>query len=56
MGYGKRAMESLSSFYSGDLLNLDEVQDEDMAESYAEASRVEKVRFRLLLAMLLSLT
>lgn len=43
MGYGKRAMESLSSFYSGDLLNLDEVQDEDMAETYAEASRVEKV-------------
>lgn len=43
MGYGKRALESLSSFYSGDLLNLDEVQDEDMVESFAEASRVDKV-------------
>jgi N-acetyltransferase 10 len=43
MGYGKRALESLSSFYSGDLLNLDEVHDEEMVESFAEASRVDKV-------------
>ncbi|KAJ9113821.1 hypothetical protein QFC19_000014 [Naganishia cerealis] len=42
MGYGKRALESLSSFYSGDLLNLDEIQDEEMTESYAEASRIDK--------------
>jgi N-acetyltransferase 10 len=45
MGYGARALESLNSFYSGDLLNLDEVMEEDSAETFAEAaSKVDKVR------------
>jgi hypothetical protein len=45
MGYGARALETLNSFYSGDLLNLDEVMEEDNAESFAEAAvKVDKVR------------
>lgn len=44
MGYGARALESLNSFYSGDLLNLDEAMDDDQAaaaggvESFEEAA------------------
>jgi N-acetyltransferase 10 len=45
MGYGARALESLNSFYSGDLLNLDEVMEEDSAETFAEAaSKIDKVQ------------
>jgi len=45
MGYGARALESLNSFYSGDLLNLDEVMEEDSAETFADAaSKIDKVR------------
>ena len=44
MGYGARALESLNSFYSGDLLNLDEVMEEDSVETFAEAaSKIDKV-------------
>jgi len=54
MGYGARALESLNSFYSGDLLNLDEVMEEDSAETFAEAaSKVDKVRHTSKLSTLL---
>ena len=48
MGYGARALESLNSFYSGDLLNLDEVMEEDTAETFAEAAtKIDKVSLLL---------
>jgi N-acetyltransferase 10 len=47
MGYGARALESLNSFYSGDLLNLDEVMEEDSVETFAEAaSKIDKVSWK----------
>lgn len=47
MGYGARALESLNSFYSGDLLNLDEVMEEDSVETFAEAaSKIDKVSLK----------
>jgi N-acetyltransferase 10 len=59
MGYGARALESLNSFYSGDLLNLDEVMEEDSVETFAEAAtKIDKVswqhvtiRFELVLTL-----
>lgn len=50
MGYGARAIQSLASFYGGELLNLDEVHDEVEEVSFAAAAKVDKVRpeaFRL---------
>lgn len=44
MGYGARALQALNSFYAGELSNLDELPEEDPAESFAAASRFEKVR------------
>ncbi|WWC88412.1 uncharacterized protein L201_003323 [Kwoniella dendrophila CBS 6074] len=39
MGYGSRAIEALNSFYSGELYNFDDVQ-EDMGESFEDAAKV----------------
>lgn len=44
MGYGARALDALQQFYSGDLLNLDEVMEEDLGDAYADGSKVDKVR------------
>lgn len=43
MGYGSRALRILDSFYSGQLLNLDEAQKKNGAESFVDASRVPEV-------------
>lgn len=43
MGYGARAIESLNSFYSSELFNLDDVPA-DMGESFEQAARVDLVR------------
>ncbi|GAA5987747.1 hypothetical protein JCM11641_006516 [Rhodosporidiobolus odoratus] len=40
MGYGKRAIQALNSFYSGELLNLDEVTTELEIETFADAAKV----------------
>jgi N-acetyltransferase 10 len=42
MGYGARALESLNSFYSGDLYNFDDVPA-DLGESFADAAQVQPV-------------
>ncbi len=41
MGYGSRALQALNSFYSGELLNLDEVQQELELETFEDAARVD---------------
>lgn len=43
MGYGARALESLNSFYSGELYNFDDVPA-DLGESFADAAQVQPVR------------
>lgn len=43
MGYGSRALSVLLDFFSGKLLNLDEVQKEIGGESFKAASKVDKV-------------
>lgn len=37
MGYGSRAIEAITSFYSGELFNLDDVPA-DLGESFEEAA------------------
>ena len=43
MGYGSRAIEAVTSFYGGELFNLDDVPVEQ-GESFEEAARVGPVR------------
>lgn len=43
MGYGSRALQALNSFYSGELLNLDEVTAEVEIETFEEASKISAV-------------
>ncbi|KAM0789838.1 hypothetical protein ACM66B_006685 [Microbotryomycetes sp. NB124-2] len=40
MGYGSRALRALNSFYSGELLNLDEVQAELDVETFEDVAKV----------------
>ncbi|GAA5876392.1 hypothetical protein JCM8547_003026 [Rhodosporidiobolus lusitaniae] len=40
MGYGSRSIQALNSFYSGELLNLDEVAAELEVETFADAAKV----------------
>lgn len=40
MGYGSRAIEALNSFYSGDLLNVDEKVDTNGVQSFSEAAKI----------------
>lgn len=40
MGYGKRAIDALVSFYSGELFNYDEVPDLGEVESFEQAAKV----------------
>lgn len=42
MGYGARAVQALSSFYSGDLLNLDEVVEDNEELSFAATTKISK--------------
>jgi hypothetical protein len=42
MGYGARALESLNSFYSGELYNFDDAPA-DLGESFADAAHVAPV-------------
>jgi N-acetyltransferase 10 len=44
MGYGARALESLNSFYSGELYNFDDAPA-DLGESFADAAQVAPVRY-----------
>jgi len=41
MGYGSRALQALNAFYSGELLNLDEVQQELDVETFEDAAKVD---------------
>jgi hypothetical protein len=43
MGYGSRALSLLLDFFSGKLVNLDEVQKEIGGESFKAVARVDKV-------------
>lgn len=43
MGYGSRALQSLNSFYSGELLNLDEVMAEMDIETFEDVAKVDEV-------------
>lgn len=45
MGYGSRALQALNSFYSGELLNLDEVMAEMEIETFEDAAKVDEVSF-----------
>lgn len=45
MGYGSRALQMLNSFYSGELLNLDEVMAEMEIETFEDIAKVDEVRF-----------
>ncbi|BGP27878.1 nucleolus protein [Rhodotorula toruloides] len=42
MGYGSRTLQALNSFYSGELLNLDEVQAELEVETFEDVAKVDK--------------
>lgn len=42
MGYGARALESLNSFYSGELYNFEDAPA-DLGESFADAAKVAPV-------------
>ncbi|ORY82898.1 putative nucleolus protein [Leucosporidium creatinivorum] len=42
MGYGSRALQSLNSFYSGELLNLDEVMAEMDIETFEDVAKVDE--------------
>ena len=44
MGYGSRALQALNSFYSGELLNLDEVMAEMEIETFEDIAKVNAVR------------
>lgn len=44
MGYGSRALQALNSFYSGELLNLDEVMAEMEVETFEDIAKVDEVR------------
>lgn len=48
MGYGSRALQALNSFYSGELLNLDEVTAEVEIETFEDAGKFDDVRPPLL--------
>ena len=55
-GYGSRAMEAVTSFYRGELFNLDDAPVE-LGESFGDAARVDPVRhFTFHLAILHRLT
>ncbi|KAI5481826.1 hypothetical protein MNV49_000103 [Pseudohyphozyma bogoriensis] len=41
MGYGSRALQALNSFYSGELLNLDEVQKELDTQTFEDVAKVD---------------
>jgi N-acetyltransferase 10 len=43
MGYGSRALSILLDFFSGKLLNLDEVAKKEVGEDFKSASKVDKV-------------
>ena len=43
MGYGSRALQALNEFYSGDYVNLDEIEKAE--ESYPDPGVVEPVSF-----------
>ena len=40
MGYGSRALQALNEFYSGELLNLDEVTAEVEVETFEDAGKI----------------
>ncbi|SCV74769.1 BQ2448_7798 [Microbotryum intermedium] len=42
MGYGSRALQALNSFYSGELLNLDEVVKEMEVETFEDVAKVDE--------------
>ncbi|SGY81905.1 BQ5605_C009g05533 [Microbotryum silenes-dioicae] len=42
MGYGSRALQALNSFYSGELLNLDEVVKEMDLETFEDVAKVDE--------------
>lgn len=44
MGYGSRAITALNEFYSGELLNLNEVAAEMEVETFEDVAKTEKVR------------
>lgn len=44
MGYGSRALSALNSFYSGELLNLDEMVAEVEIETFEDVAKVNEVR------------
>lgn len=48
MGYGSRALQALNSYYSGELLNLDEVVAEMEIETFEDIARVDEVSFSTL--------
>lgn len=43
MGYGSRALQALNSYYSGELLNLDEVMAEMEIETFEDVAKVNAV-------------
>ena len=43
MGYGSRALQALNSYYSGELLNLDEVMAEMEIETFEDVAKVDEV-------------
>lgn len=43
MGYGARALQSLSAYYSGDIMNIEETQRDENWETFEQAAAVGKV-------------
>jgi hypothetical protein len=44
MGYGAKALQGLSAYYSGEIINVDEKTLEENFETFEQAAAVGKVR------------
>ena len=44
MGYGAKALQGLSAYYSGEIMNVDENTLEENFETFEQAATVRKVR------------
>lgn len=44
MGYGAKALQALSSYYSGEIMSVDESTLDEKFETFEEAASVRKVR------------
>lgn len=56
MGYGAKALQALSAYYSGDIMSVDESNLEEKFETFEEAATIRKVRCCLRIILFIELT